>query len=108
MAAVLPAILVTRPVPRARPSRLRMPAQGIGSAGLWSLPQFCPAQSRGRGGESVAARRAPTPRRIASPGVPLVLAAILVSVAAVVAPERPQDQEAICQRHSGVLACRVW
>lgn len=86
MAAVLPAILVNRPVPRARPSRLRMPAQGIGSA----------------------ARRAPALRRGASPGVPLVLAAILVSVAAVVAPERPQDQEAICQRHSGVLACRVW
>jgi hypothetical protein len=40
--------------------------------------------------------------------IPAVLAALLVLTAAVVAPERPQDQEAICQRHNGVDACRVW
>jgi len=40
--------------------------------------------------------------------VPASLAAVLLLVAVVVAPERPQDQEAICQRHNGVDACRVW
>jgi len=40
--------------------------------------------------------------------VPAALAAVLMLVAVVVAPERPQDQEAICQRHNGVEACRVW
>jgi hypothetical protein len=41
-------------------------------------------------------------------GLPLILAAILVTVALLVAPERPEAQEAICQRHAGVEACRVW
>ena len=40
--------------------------------------------------------------------IPAALAALLALAAAVVAPERPQDQEAICQRHNGVDACRVW
>jgi hypothetical protein len=40
--------------------------------------------------------------------VPAVLAAVLLLVAVVVAPERPQVQEAICQRHNGAEACRVW
>jgi len=40
--------------------------------------------------------------------IPAALAALLTLAAAVVAPERPQDQEAICQRHNGVDACRVW
>jgi hypothetical protein len=45
----------------------------------------------------------------ASPlGVPHVLAAFLVTVALLLAPERPEAQEAICQRHAGVEACRVW
>ena len=45
----------------------------------------------------------------ASPmGLPLVLAALLVTVALLVAPERPEAQEAICKRHAGVEACRVW
>jgi hypothetical protein len=38
----------------------------------------------------------------------LVLAPTLLLVAAVAAPEQPQSQEAICQRHHGVEACRVW
>jgi hypothetical protein len=41
-------------------------------------------------------------------GVPLALAAVLLSLAVLVAPERPADQEAICQRHNGAAACRVW
>jgi hypothetical protein len=44
----------------------------------------------------------------ASVGVPLALAAVLLSLAVLVAPERPADQEAICQRHNGAAACRVW
>jgi hypothetical protein len=45
----------------------------------------------------------------ASPmGAPLFLAAFLVTVALLLAPERPEAQEAICNRHAGVEACRVW
>jgi hypothetical protein len=40
--------------------------------------------------------------------IPAATAALLAMAAVVVAPERPQDQEAICQRHNGVEACRVW
>jgi len=40
--------------------------------------------------------------------LPAALAGLLVLAAAAVAPERPRDQEAICQRHNGVEACRVW
>jgi hypothetical protein len=36
------------------------------------------------------------------------VALLLLLVAVVVAPEQPHDQEAICQRHRGELACRVW
>lgn len=44
----------------------------------------------------------------AAPAVPLLLSAVLCLVALLVAPEQPRDQEAICQRHNGVDACRVW
>jgi len=44
----------------------------------------------------------------AMPIVPLVLVAVLVLLAVLVAPERPRDQAAICQRHAGPVACRVW
>jgi len=40
--------------------------------------------------------------------VPALFAAVLLLVAVVAAPERPGDQAAICQRHNGVDACRVW
>ena len=36
------------------------------------------------------------------------LAVLLLLLAVLVAPERPQVQEAICQRHNGAEACRVW
>lgn len=43
------------------------------------------------------------------PGLPTLLAVgLLVLLAATLAPERPQDQAAICQRHNGPVACRVW
>jgi hypothetical protein len=32
----------------------------------------------------------------------------LLAAALWLAPEAPQDQAAICQRHNGVAACRVW
>jgi hypothetical protein len=44
----------------------------------------------------------------AMPTVPLVLVGLLVLLAVLVAPERPLDQAAICQRHAGPEACRVW
>jgi hypothetical protein len=40
--------------------------------------------------------------------VPALFAAVLLLVAVIAAPERPADQAAICQRHNGVDACRVW
>ena len=39
---------------------------------------------------------------------PLVLVAVLLVTAFALAPETPQDQAAICQRHNGPAACRVW
>jgi hypothetical protein len=45
---------------------------------------------------------------MASPAAPLLLAAVLCLMAVLVAPEQPHDQEAICQRHNGAAACRVW
>ncbi|MCP9808089.1 serine protease inhibitor [Cyanobium sp. HWJ4-Hawea] len=47
-------------------------------------------------------------QRIAPVAGPALLAAVLCLVAVVVAPERPGDQAAICQRHNGVDACKVW
>jgi hypothetical protein len=41
-------------------------------------------------------------------GVPLALAGVLLVLALLVAPEQPAHQEAICHRHNGVAACRVW
>ncbi|MEB3352240.1 MAG: hypothetical protein VKM01_07940 [Cyanobacteriota bacterium] len=39
---------------------------------------------------------------------PVMLAALMVTLALLVAPEQPAAQEAICQRHNGPEACRVW
>ena len=39
---------------------------------------------------------------------PLALVGVLLAAALLVAPEHPQDQAAICQRHNGAEACRVW
>jgi hypothetical protein len=44
----------------------------------------------------------------AMPTLPLVLVGVLLLLAVLVAPERPRDQAAICQRHAGPVACRVW
>ena len=47
-------------------------------------------------------------RRGLDPWAPALLAAVLMLSAVLLAPERPQDQAAICQRHNSVAACRVW
>jgi hypothetical protein len=42
-------------------------------------------------------------------GLPQLLPLVLLVVSAFFwAPEAPQDQAAICQRHNGEAACRVW
>ncbi|MEA5442252.1 hypothetical protein [Cyanobium gracile] len=51
-------------------------------------------------------RLASMPRARAT--TPLLLAVGLVLGAVLLAPEQPRDQEAICHRHNGVEACRVW
>ncbi len=51
-------------------------------------------------------RLASVPRTRAA--TPLLLAVGLVLGAVLLAPEQPRDQEAICHRHNGVEACRVW
>ena len=38
--------------------------------------------------------------------LPLLLVSLLL--VAVLAPEQPQAQAEICQRHNGAAACRVW
>ncbi|MEB3322938.1 MAG: hypothetical protein VKI81_08955 [Synechococcaceae cyanobacterium] len=47
-------------------------------------------------------------RSHAVPAIPLALAAVTFAIAVLTAPEQPARQEAICQRHNGVEACRVW
>ena len=36
------------------------------------------------------------------------MAALILLLALLLAPEQPGDQAAICHRHAGVEACRVW
>ena len=43
------------------------------------------------------------PRQLLLPAVVL-----LVLAAAVLAPEQPDAQAEICERHNGAAACRVW
>ena len=40
--------------------------------------------------------------------IPAVLLLLLLGMSSLVAPEAPQDQAAICERHNGPAACRVW
>jgi hypothetical protein len=34
--------------------------------------------------------------------------AVLLAAVAVLAPEQPSAEAAICERHNGLAACRVW
>lgn len=77
------------------------------------LPAWPPlASPRPRRTSALARRRsaaaAAALSRPALPTIPLALAGLLVALAVLVAPEQPRDQEAICHRHAGVEACRVW
>jgi hypothetical protein len=51
-----------------------------------------------------------TGRRLRRSGgvAPALAVGVLLAVALWMAPEAPQDQAAICQRHNGEAACRVW
>lgn len=75
-----------------------------------SLPvSLAPSRPLGRAlAQPLAGRghRAPAHRQRAF--APLLLAVGLMLGAVVLAPEQPLDQEAICHRHNGVEACRVW
>ncbi|MEA5413418.1 hypothetical protein VB737_16765 [Synechococcus sp. BA-120 BA3] len=59
-------------------------------------------------GQPLAGRGHRAPARRHRAAAPLLLAVGLVLGAVVLAPEQPLDQEAICHRHNGVEACRVW
>jgi len=67
-----------------------------------------PVPLRGGHGLRVAAPARGVAPESAMPTYPLVLVGVLVLLAVLVAPERPRDQAAICQRHAGPVACRVW
>lgn len=105
MAAVLPSIVLNPSVSRSRP--VSSPVL-IASPGLWRLPSLRPPHPRRLQREVAKEALVPVARPAAGCAWPLVLAALLMGLAAIAAPERPQDQEAICQRQSGEAACRVW
>ena len=81
------------PLASSRPIRRRLPC--------WSPPA---------GGRLGLKRRPPGTLALGAGDGPVsaLVVALLILVALLLAPERPRDQEAICQRHNGVAACRVW
>jgi hypothetical protein len=91
MAALLPSILLPAPVSL-------VPQVGAAPPGCWSPRSRREVPLKTGGPHGTECRS----------GAPLFLAAVLVAAALLVAPERPHDQEAICHRHSGEVACRVW
>jgi hypothetical protein len=68
-----------------------------------TLKSASPRCERGRRGRPVSGDRP-----VGSLGWSLGAALALLLIAAVTAPEGAADQAAICQRHNGVDACRVW
>lgn len=69
-------------------------------------PRACPVGSGSRP-QTRRRLRVRRPRRWGDLAPALVVGGLL-TVALWIAPESPQDQAAICQRHNGVAACRVW
>ena len=87
---------------------LRGPASGAGgSTRPDSGLSVAVPQRVGRGLRAAAPAREVAPES-AMPTLPMVVVLVLVLLAVLVAPERPLDQAAICQRHAGPVACRVW
>ncbi len=87
---------------------LRRPAcEPGGSTGSDSVLGEAGSQRTGQGLRVAAPARGVAPES-ATPTLPVVLVGVLVLLAVLVAPERPLDQAAICQRHAGPVACRVW
>jgi len=108
MAASL--LFTSRLSSRALPEAWSSPGPSCGSGGSTRpTPILGAADPRrtARGLRATAPAGAVAPES-AMPAVPLVLVAVLVLLAVLVAPERPRDQAAICQRHAGPVACRVW
>lgn len=71
------------------------------AASCFSTPRLLPA-SLGRPGR---VRAWSLPRALGA--LPLLVGA-LVLTAALVAPEQPEQLAAVCERHNGPAACRVW
>ncbi|MEB3243904.1 MAG: hypothetical protein VKO44_09745 [Cyanobacteriota bacterium] len=108
MATVLPSILLASPVPPGRLSGARRAPRPRLSASARSAPPRRFAPRRPSGGLAAPRVAAAGAHQAAGPWAPLALAALLVAVSTLVAPEQPHAQEAICQRHSGADACLVW
>jgi hypothetical protein len=87
---------------------LRAPAGGSGGSTRPAPVLAEPVPLRVGQGFRVAAPARGVAPESALPTLPLVLVGVLVLLAVLVAPERPRDQAAICQRHAGPVACRVW
>ena len=81
--------------------RAAVPSRHASHAPVWSVVGHSISQVNRRAVDQPA----PLP---AVPLAPLILAGLLVLLAGLLAPERPADQAAICQRHAGAVACRVW
>ena len=69
-----------------------------------------PCWSPPAGGRLGLKRQTPEPLALgAGDGlVSALVVTLLILAALLLAPEQPLDQEAICKRHNGVAACRVW
>ncbi|MCT0218829.1 hypothetical protein KQ304_07420 [Synechococcus sp. CS-1329] len=74
------------------------------AASSFSPPRPLPAWRAGAGWFRSRSWSLPRPLRVFFPW--LVVA--LVLTAALVAPEQPEQLAALCERHNGPAACRVW
>jgi hypothetical protein len=99
-------MVIVRPVVLSTPSALRSRPVGVGLRALMA-PAASPRSAAVTAPPAWTQQR-PTNRGGAAPGVPLCVSLLLLIAAALVAPEQPHDQAAICQRQSGEVACRVW
>lgn len=73
-------------------------------APLRGLQEACPRRRRGR----LLPADHTDSSRLAPVAAPALLVVVLSLAAVLIAPEQPHDQAAICQRHNGPDACRVW